>query len=450
MAGRKVTVEQFWQQALVLIKDQIKENSFEQWFRSDTVRKVVRQGGNIYICVSDVYAKTAIEHLYLELLEQALSDVLGEQVSPVIVDISNETIPQIQQKNEISAALSAQRPYFNPRYTFDSFVVGSSNRFAHAAAMAVAESPSRTYNPLFIYGGSGLGKTHLMHAIGQSVLAKSPAKKVVYVSAEVFTNEFISSVRESRLDAFKTRYRTTDILLIDDIQFLAGKASTQEEFFHTFNALHDAGRQIVISSDRLPKELNPLEERLISRFEWGLITDIQPPDWETRCAILQRKALSDNIEVDNEVISLIADKVKSNIRELEGALNTVMYACQLNHVRKADMALAQEVLQDILAQEAPPKLTISLVQKVVADYYQINVDDLKGKKKDRDISHPRQIAMYFCRELVGATTPQIGRDFGGRDHTTVMYACEKIGSSRKTDPNLDNTIQEIERKLLCK
>ena len=443
-------VEAFWQDALAKIKNEVRETSYEQWFSPATVIRVEKQNDTVYICVVDKFAKNAIETLYMPMLTEVLSETLGEAVFPEIIDLSNESVPENRPSPAAKKSDYAGAPYFNPRYTFDSFVVGSSNRFSHAAAMAVAESPSRTYNPLFIYGGSGLGKTHLMHAIGQAVLKNSPGKKVVYVSSEAFTNEFITMLRENRLDAFKTRYRNTDILLIDDIQFLTEKDRIQEEFFHTFNALHDAGTQIVISSDRPPKEINPLEERLRSRFEWGLITDIQPPDWETRCAILQRKALSEHIKVDNEVISLIADNIKTNIRELEGALNKVIYSCIIHKRSYADMEFAKEALKEILVPDAPPKLTINNVQKLVADYYQISIEDMKGKKKDRYIAFPRQIAMFLCRELVGATTPQIGRDFGGRDHTTVMYACEKIGTARKTDPQLDRSLNDIEKMLLHK
>lgn len=440
----------FWQKALLRIKEEVRENSFQQWFSPATVLRVEKQNDTVYICVNDEFAKNAIETLYISMLSDILSEVLGEAVFPVIVDLSNESLPHINPISSHSAKGYSAVPVFNPRYTFDSFVVGSSNRFSHAAAMAVAESPSRSYNPLFIYGGSGLGKTHLMHAIGQAILKKTPAKKVVYVSSEAFTNEFISLLRENRLDTFKARYRNTDILLIDDIQFLTEKDRIQEEFFHTFNALHDAGRQIVISSDRPPKEINPLEERLRSRFEWGLITDIQPPDWETRCAILQRKALSEHIQIDNDVVALIADKIKTNIRELEGALNKIIYSCELNRIKHADMAFAKEVLKEMLLPDTQPKLSISLVQKVVGDYYQISIEEMKGRKKDRFITYPRQIAMYLCREMVGATTPQIGRDFGNRDHTTVMYACDKINSSRKINAQLDHSINEIEKILLGK
>lgn len=442
-------MEAFWQSTLTKIKDEVRESSYDQWFSPDTIIRVEKQNDTVYICVSDEFAKNAIETLYMPMLTDALSESLGEGIFPVIVDLSNESIPDLERKRPVRANY-IHTPVFNPRYSFDSFVVGSSNRFAHAAAMAVAESPSRSYNPLFIYGGSGLGKTHLMHAIGQAVLKKTPGKKVVYVSSEAFTNEFISLLRENRLDTFKARYRNTDILLIDDIQFLTDKDRIQEEFFHTFNALHDAGRQIIISSDRPPKEINPLEERLRSRFEWGLITDIQPPDWETRCAILQRKAMNEHITIDNDVISLIADRIKTNIRELEGALNKVIYCCEISKQPHADMAFAKKVLHDVLLPDEPPKLSISLVQRTVADYYQISLEDMKGKKKDRYITFPRQIAMFLCREMVGATTPQIGRDFGGRDHTTVIYACDKIGKGRKTDSQLDRSLTEIENTLLGK
>lgn len=441
-------MDNIWQEALSIIKQEVKPASFEQWFTPATITHLEKRGSTVYVCVTDEWAKRMLVDLYLDTLEEALFIAARERLEVVVVDASHETIPTPAEQAKQPARLFAGSPVFNPRYTFDSFVVGGSNRFAHAAAMAVAESPSRSYNPLFIYGGSGLGKTHLMHAIGQSVLKNNPYKKVVYVSSEAFTNEFIYLLRENNLETFKNRYRSTDILLIDDIQFLTNKNQIQEEFFHTFNALHDAGKQIVISSDRHPKELNPLEERLRSRFEWGLITDIQAPDWETRCAILQQKAIHDRKHVNDDVIYYIADKVKANIRELEGALNKVIYYCELNRIDPIDMVTAREALRGILPEDEAPKLTISLIQKVVADYYQISTDDLKSKRKDREITFPRQIAMYLCREMLGATQPQIGRDFGGRDHTTVIHACDKIGKQRTTDMQLENAISDIERLLL--
>ena len=442
-------MEKYWEESLTLLRRQIQPSSFEKWFAAENsvVTAVEKRGRFVYVCVTDVWAKTTLTDLYGSQLQEALSTVLDEPVEMIVVDMSSERIPDAAEMKARPAPLTNVEPTFNPRYTFDSFVVGSSNRFAHAAAMAVAESPARSYNPLFIYGGSGLGKTHLMHAIGQAIREKKPKVKVVYASTEAFTNEFIYLLRENRLDAFKNRYRKTDILLIDDIQFLINKNQIQEEFFHTFNALHDAGKQIVISSDRPPKEINPLEERLRSRFEWGLITDIQPPDLETRCAILQQKAISEDMKLDDEVTWFIAERIQGNIRELEGALNKVIYFSRLTGRQLIDMNAAREALNGLLPREEAPKLTISLVQKVVADYYQITVDDLKSKKKDRFITYPRQIAMYLCREMIGATQPQIGRDFGNRDHTTVIHACDKIGQTRLTDSQLAHSLDEIETLL---
>lgn len=440
-------MDKIWQDALAIIKREVKPANFEQWFTPATITHMEKRGSTVYISVSDEWAKRILSDLYLDLVEEALFTVAHERLEVVILDASHEKMPPAASQAQ-PQRLFPSTPVFNPRYTFDSFVVGASNRLAHAAAMAVAERPSLAYNPLFIYGGSGLGKTHLMHAIGQAALKNNPYKKVVYVSSEAFTNEFIYLLRENNLETFKNRYRSTDILLIDDIQFLTNKNQIQEEFFHTFNALHDAGKQIVISSDRPPKELNPLEERLRSRFEWGLITDIQAPDWETRCAILQQKAIHEKKLVNDDVIYFIAEKVKANIRELEGALNKVMYYCDLSHISPIDMRAAHEALQGVLPEDEPPKLTISLIQRVVADYFQVTVEDMKSKRKDRDIIVPRQIAMYLCRELLGATQPQIGRDFGGRDHTTVIHACDKIGKQRNNDQQLGNTLADLERQLL--
>ena len=445
-------MDKLWQKALEYIKEDIHPASYESWFAPATVSKpatitrVEKRGDTVYICVSDEWAKDTLAQLYQEQIMSALLRATGQPLKVVFVNTSAETLPE--PKNGGRNPIFTDAPVFNPRYTFDSFVVGSSNRFAHAAAMAVAESPSRSYNPLFIYGGSGLGKTHLMQAIGHNIIDKTPQKKVVYVSCEVFTNEFISYLSSNRIDEFKNRYRSADILLIDDIQFLANKDRIQEEFFHTFNALHDAGKQIVISSDRQPRDIQPLEERLLSRFEWGLITDIQPPDWETRCAILKKKAQSEQVEIEEEVIYYIAEKLRSNIRELEGALNKVIYSAKLTNVPVISLPFAREALRGVLPADEPPKLTIPLIQKTVADYYCIGAEDMKSRKKDRSVAFPRQVAMYLCRELLGATQPQIGRDFGGRDHTTVIHACDKIGAARKVDSQVNRSLQEIENKLL--
>ena len=432
--------EPLWEQVADILRPVLGPKKWQQWFDKGSVIRTEQRGSVYYICVTDGWVKSAV-NMYINEIEQALFQASGEKLNPVVVDLSSEQIPAAEYVPVPTDTV------FNPRYTFDTFVVGESNRFAHAAAMAVAESPSRGYNPLFIYGGSGLGKTHLMHAIGHAVLKKDPHKRVKYISSEEFTNEFISMLRENRMEMFKAKYRNVDILLIDDIQFLAKKKETQEEFFHTFNSLHDAGKQIVISSDRHPREINPLEDRLRSRFGWGLITDIQPPDWETRCAILQNKAISSEVTVEDEVIKTIADKVDTNIRDLEGALNQLMWFSSMKNVSSVDMRLAEQALKDIFDHDEGPRLSIQFIQHIVADHYQITTEDLRSKRKDRDVSVPRQIAMYLCRQLMGATTTQIGRDFGGRHYSTVMYACETIASQRAQDKELDRQLHELERKL---
>ena len=334
----------------------------------------------------------------------------------------------------------------NPKYTFDTFVIGSGNRFAHAASLAVAEAPAKAYNPLFIYGGVGLGKTHLMHAIGHYVLEHNPSVKVVYLSSEKFTNEFINSIRDNRPDDFRNKYRNVDVLLIDDIQFLAGKESTQEEFFHTFNALHEENKQIVISSDRPPKEIPTLEDRLRSRFEWGLITDITPPDLETRIAILRKKAKAEGLDIPNEVMLYIANQIDTNIRELEGALiRVVAYSSLENKDITAD--LAAEALKSIIPSTKPKVITVHDIQKVVGEHYGVKLEDFAAKKRTKSIAFPRQIAMYLSRELTDLSLPKIGEEFGGRDHTTVIHAHDKISKMIQTDTQFQREIQELQEKL---
>jgi len=434
-----------WPRVLDIIRLEIKQSSFENFFSAATILDVQRKGSSVEIHVSDEYTQAYMEQTYTSMLENALLSVTGEQLAVIFYEEESLESPAVSRPPS-----SQPPPLFNPRYTFDAFVVGSSNRFAHAAAIAVSERPSRTYNPLFIYGGSGLGKTHLMHAIGQAVLKNSPHKKVAYVSTETFTNEFISLVRTGKAHNFKNRYRYTDIFLIDDIQFLTGKEGTQEEFFFTFNALHEAGKQIVISSDRPPKEIETLEERLRSRFEGGLITDIQPPDFETRCAILQRKAASEHVSISEELIFYIASKVRSNIRELEGALNKIIYHAKLNNIEHITLEQGKDILRGLLPPdvEEKPRLTISLIQRVVAEHYQISTEDMKSKKKDHFISHPRQVAMFLCREMLGATQKQIGRSFGGRDHTTFIHAYNKIMAGLMENDKLQQDVEQIKKALL--
>lgn len=330
----------------------------------------------------------------------------------------------------------------NPKYTFDTFVTGKSNQLAHAASLSVAENPGHGYNPLFLYGGVGLGKTHLMHAIGHRILKNHPEMRVLYVSSEKFTNELINSIRDGHPEKFRDKYRTIDVLMVDDIQFISGKTSTQEEFFHTFNALHDDNKQIILSSDRPPKEVEKLEERLRSRFEWGLITDIQAPDLETRIAILRKKAMVDHIEVPNDVMFAIANRIDTNIRELEGALTRVVAYASLTN-QPVTTAVVTEALKDLFPTSGSQEVTPEIIQEIVASYFKLQVEDLHAKKRSRSIAFPRQIAMYLCRELTESSLPAIGQFFGGRDHTTVLHAYDKIKKEKETDEKLSQILSEL-------
>ncbi len=362
---------------------------------------------------------------------------------------------KIYEKPAVSTpkiAVSAQQPasdespILNPKYIFETFVIGNSNRFAHAASLAVAESPAEVYNPFFIYGGVGLGKTHLMHAIGHRIMKNHPNMRVMYISSEKFTNDLINSIRDNKPESFRQKYRNIDVLLVDDIQFLTKKERTQEEFFHTFNTLHEANKQIIISSDRPPREIQTLEDRLRSRFEWGLITDIQPPDLETRIAILRKKAMMENLNIPNDIMVYIASRIDNNIRELEGALIRIMAYASLNN-QTITMDLATEALKDIFPNGRPKQITMDLIQETVSSYFKIKVDDLIAKKRTRNVAYPRQIAMYLCRELTDTSLPRIGEVFGGRDHTTVIHAHDKITRERNEDDKLSNTIKELIKKI---
>ncbi len=334
----------------------------------------------------------------------------------------------------------------NSKYTFDTFVIGSGNRFAHAASLAVAEAPAKAYNPLFIYGGVGLGKTHLMHAIGHYVQDHNPKAKVDYLTSEKFTNEFINAIMDNKAANFRNKYRNVDILLIDDIQFLAGKEQTQEEFFHTFNTLHEENKQIIISSDRPPKEIPTLEDRLRSRFEWGLITDITPPDLETRIAILNKKAKAEGLDIPNEVMLYIANQIDTNIRELEGALiRVVAYSSLVN--QDIDASLAADALKDIIPSSKPRTISIQGIQEAVGEKYNVKLEDFAAKKRTKSIAFPRQIAMYLSRELTDFSLPKIGDEFGGRDHTTVIHAHEKVVKTMENDTLLQKDIEELKEQL---
>ncbi len=437
-----------WQKTLDILETQLTKPSFETWLKSTEL--ITLNGNIVTISVANEFAKDWLESRYANLIRSTLKNILNQDVQikfiiPELVD--SFTNPKSEMSFITEKNVEDINPtQLNPKYTFDTFVIGNSNRFAHAASLAVAEAPAKAYNPLFIYGGVGLGKTHLMHAIGHYVLEQKPYSRVLYVSSEKFTNELINSIRDDKTVDFRNRYRNIDILLVDDIQFLAGKERTQEEFFHTFNALYEANKQLIISSDRPPKEIPTLEDRLRSRFEWGLITDIQAPDLETRIAILRKKAKLENLEVPNEVMVYIADKIQSNIRELEGALIRVVAYSSLTS-NEITIDLAAEALKEILPTNRPRQITINLIQQIVADYFNMPLSDFKAKKRTRDVAYPRQIAMYLSRELTDCSLPKIGEEFGGRDHTTVIHAHEKISKHIKKEPNLEATLNEIINRL---
>ncbi len=434
-----------WRKALEFIERQVSKPSFET---IKSTRPIKFHNNTMVLEVPNDFAKNWVESRYYDIIKNSFEEVTRCEIGLTFV-LPGSGEPYIPENfsNTVSLANKIALEdvgftFLNPKYTFDTFVIGNSNRFAHAASLAVAEAPAKAYNPLFIYGGVGLGKTHLMQAIAHYVLDNAPLTRVVYVSSEKFTNELINSIRDDKTVEFRNRYRSVDVLLVDDIQFLAGKERTQEEFFHTFNTLYEANKQIIISSDRPPKEIPTLEDRLRSRFEWGLITDIQPPDLETRIAILRKKAKLENLYVSNDVITYIANQIHSNIRELEGALIRVMAYSSLTH-NQITQELACEALKDILPVLKPKLISINLIQKAVSEYFNLQMEDFKTKKRNRSISFPRQIAMYLCREFTDNSLPKIGEEFGGRDHTTVMHAHEKISLELKEDSLLQSTLKEL-------
>jgi len=450
MPPQSISPQLLWQETLEKLKNELSKPSFETWLSSTRLLHI--DGDTLVISVPNEFAKDWLESRYAPLIRSSVQSVLGHSVSlrfiiPSPEGIYAEDLILSTPNSPIALIQDEQIPNsLNTKYTFDTFVIGNSNRFAHAASLAVAESPAKSYNPLFIYGGVGLGKTHLMHAIGHHVLQRSPSTKVLYVSSEKFTNELIDSIRDENSIEFRNHYRNVDILLIDDIQFLAGKERTQEEFFHTFNALHEANKQIIISSDRPPKEIPTLEDRLRSRFEWGLITDIQAPDLETRIAILRKKAKLENLQVPNEVMVYIADKIHSNIRELEGALIRVMAFASLSSL-PINNEVAVEALKDIIPANSTKQITIEIIQQSVAGYFHLSPSEFKAKKRTRAVAFPRQIAMYLSRQLTDSSLPKIGDEFGGRDHTTVMHAHDKITQALRSDPLLEKKVNEMIQRI---
>ncbi len=425
-------------------------------------------GSNLLLSAPNDFAKEVLETRLRAILNDVLSEKLGERIN-IAVTVVEESLgaafveegsldpiassAMIDQqprtgtgRSPVETSPSIEQSQLNPRYIFETFVIGASNRFAHAAAVAVAEAPAKAYNPLFIYGESGLGKTHLLHAIGAYAKELYGGVRVRYVSSEEFTNDFINSIRDDKASVFKRRYRDLDVLLVDDIQFLENKEATQEEFFHTFNTLYNANKQIVISSDRPPKQLTTLEDRLRSRFEWGLITDIQPPELETRIAILRKKAAQDKLNAPDDVLEYIASKISSNIRELEGALIRVTAFASLNR-QGVDLGLAEIVLKDLIPEEGGPEITSTTIMAQTASYFSLTMDDLCGTSRSRVLVNARQIAMYLCRELTELSLPKIGQTFGGRDHTTVMHADRKIRQLMAERRSIYNQVTELTNRI---
>lgn len=445
-------IQEKWSEILNMIKIEhdVSDISFSAWLEPLKVHKV--EGNVVTIIVTNgSMALNYINKKYLLPLKVAIAETTGEdyEISLILPDEITEESVETPSPADTDNRENIAKAGLNPRYTFNTFVVGNNNKMAHAASLAVAESPGEAYNPLFIYGGVGLGKTHLMHSIAHFVLQKNPNAKVLYVTSEYFTNELIESIRNgnnSTMSKFREKYRNIDVLLIDDIQFIIGKESTQEEFFHTFNTLHGAKKQIVISSDKPPKDMEILEDRLRSRFEWGLIVDISSPDYETRMAILRKKEELDGYKIDDKVIEYIAKNVKSNIRELEGSLNKIMAYANLEK-SEINLALAEKVLKDIISPNEKRVVTPELIINVVADHFDLSPSDIVGNKRNSKVVFPRQIVMYLCRDMTGITLKNVGKYLGGRDHTTIMNGVEKIEKEIQTSDSTREIIEILKKKL---
>jgi chromosomal replication initiator protein len=437
-------INTIWNNVLPLLEKSLNRPIYEALISS--TKPVAFSNDLFEVAVPNNVVKEWLSKYCLTLLEQELRAFLPnlKSVAFVVGPESLFSTPLFEASSvEPQKPLPLLSQYLNYRYTFDAFVVGHGNRFAHAAAMAVAESPATAYNPFFLYGGVGLGKTHLMQAIGHRVLQKNPRAKILYATSESFTNELINSIRDDKAVQFRNKFRNIDVLMVDDVQFIAGKERTQEEFFHTFNALYEAHKQIVLSSDRPPKEMTTLEERLRSRFEWGLTADVQPPDFETRMAILKKKAEISGVAVSDDLLAVIASRIISNIRKLEGALIRVVAFASLSN-REIDIALVDQVLKDVSTPEKEAlNISIDLIKKITAEHFNLRIEDLSAKVRTEKIATARQVAMFLARELTGASLPKIGDEFGGRDHTTVIHACNKIKTKQKKDHDLADSIRSI-------
>jgi chromosomal replication initiator protein len=444
--GKERETANLWDRFLERVKSRVSINTFSTWFQPTRLNRA--EGDVIHVQIPTTVFRQVLTRTYGEIVKAVFHELGVPAMRVVYVCTEEEPVAAPAAAVGVTTSTKQSKLDFessdhqlNTRYTFDSFVVGKSNEFAHAASRAVAEQPSKAYNPLFLYGGVGMGKTHLMHAIGHTIKQRNPAARLSYVSAEKFTIEVINSLRFDKMFSFRERFHTVDVLLVDDIQFIAGKERTQEEFFHTFNALYEQHKQIVISSDCLPKDINSIEERLRSRFEWGLIADIQPPDLETKIAILQKKAENDRFALPDDVAEYIARAIKSNVRELEGALTRLMaYASLTGAV--VSLGTAQQVLRNIIASQEK-RVTIDLIQKRVSEHFNLREQDLKVRSNTRAIAFPRQVAMYIVKQLTTASLPEIGRQFGGKHHTTVLHSINKIEEMRRSDKDLNRTITRL-------
>jgi len=440
-------MEQAWKQSLDILRSRIEPEDYETFIRR--LRPVAARDKNLLVEAPNKLAVDLVSDRYLNLIEEVLSETCGAPIRVLLqapAAVQQELFPLSTPTASPAVMIRGRRPSsLIPKYTFGNFVIGASNQFAHAACKAVASLPGDHYNPLFLYGGVGLGKTHLVNAIGHQILDRQPDRRVLYLSSESFMNELINALRRDRMDEFKNRFRRIDVLIVDDVQFLAGRERTQEEFFHTFNSLYEAHRQIVLTSDKFPKEIPELEERLRNRFEWGLIADIQPPDMETRVAILQKKAEAEHIDLPHDVALFLASNIDSNVRELEGSLTRLGAFASLNKC-EISVDFARQVLQNIL-REKSSTVTIESIQKTVCEFFSIRLADLRSKKRTRTVAVPRQVAMYLCRRYTNASFPVIGERFGNRDHSTVIHSTQVVDHRIKEDPTFRAIIERIERML---
>ena len=442
---QKEELNELLTKAKELLKNETTRIAYETWIRDLDIESA--DNGNIVLIANNAFQKESILSRYHDLFKNTFNYITNRNCEINVIlkdDISEDELEEAKQLS--SNSNSYPNTTLNPKYTFDSFVVGNSNRFAHAAALAVAEAPATAYNPLFIYGGVGLGKTHLMQAIANEILLNNRNAKILYVTSEKFTNQLINAIKDGKNEMFRNKYRNIDVLLIDDIQFIAGKERIQEEFFHTFNTLHENGKQIIISSDKPPKDIKLLEDRLKSRFEWGLIADISNPDYETRLAILRKKAQLDNIIIDDEILSDIATKIDSNIRELEGVLNKLIANASLTNCQ-ITIEMAEKAINDVVNKK-DKVLSLELIQETIAKYFNITVEELRGVKRSNDVTFPRQIAMYLCRNVAQLPLTKIGEGFGKRDHTTVIHACTKIEKEIQNNISTKRIVESVKNILL--